>query len=733
MNGNRIRIYGLQLPHPSHRTSNVPLSLGYLASYLHGSDLAGEVQLQIAPSHINDYMGDAKLLEHLEQKKPDILAFSVYPWNLERTLYIAGKAKAFSRGKLRTIFGGPEIHPHNPMLAAYAGADYLVTGEGEIPFYEIVRQSLKSTGQTNGIKSSAFWDGGEYCWNHEVDSPLDLAQLPSPYLQGILSMKERMAINIFSYRGCHFNCSYCQWRTTSGVRMFARDQVLGELSLALSSRPPVIYLSDAAINLSPAFDEICCCLAEARPYHKSVRCFVHLSSLTNDQVRLLHESGIQGVEVGLQSIDQKVNQGIHRHFEKEKFEYGISLLKKHGVRCLVDIIIGLPYADKQSIQGTIDYVRNLDLDFSLYHLSVSSGCRLYREKDLHSMKLQPGPPYYVISTSCLTSDEMHDLYAKFSEYSADQDVCLDIAYPGNVLRFFDDAAAFDALEKPDPVAEAGITDWIVKLSQQQLPTLDGFLYWLGQSASKLSIWLLIDRLTVSGVLFVEELMTCLTSVEHSAVVNIFIQTEEFEPQVMGRLGQLNRRLGSWNAFLTNRDHFVADHCGDVLRNDRGRICLITTKTALARSGCRSLPIPALKLVSFRGEESIDEISSDDQPWSGYCVNLPLGMETRSLLEVLSSLKERDASSRQIYFCHPVVHRLWLQKIRHIFADPMYRHILLFKDNKSRVFHYNDYDLALEAILNFDMAKQKTEKGHVEYFAEKVRERLQKREIKHVSS
>jgi len=721
-------IYGLQLPHPSYRFSNIPLSLGYLASYLQQSDLAGEAHMQIAPSQINDHLGDSKLLTHLGQIKPDMLALSVYPWNIERTLSLSRRVKELSDGRIKIVFGGPEIHSHNPLLTAFTGADYLVAGEGEIPFLEVVRQTLFDSGGKIAVKSAASWDGEKYCWNPDTDSPPDLTRLPSPYLQGNIPLEGKIAINLFSYRGCHFKCRYCNWRTTHRIRRFPLEQVLSELDFALSGKSSIIYISDAAINLSPHFSEICQFFQDARPFNKSIRCFVHLDSLTEEQACRLSSSGINGVEAGLQSIDQTVNQGIDRRFEKEKFEAGVALLRKYGIRCVIDIIIGLPYANRSSIVKTIDYARNLGLDCSIFHLSVPSGCLLYREKERYELEHQPRSPYYVVSTGSLKSDEIHELYADYLENSADQNNCLDIAYPGNALQLFDGTDPFERLETPLNIGNEGITDWIIWSPQNEQCGID-YRHWVQQSASKLSVWVVADRLNPFWLLFFDNLVACLNDIEKHTVVNIYLQIKEFDPRFGSDLERLNRQIGRWNTFLVNRDQFVASHCSN-MRNDKGHICIIAPKSAFVQDRPRALN--TLSLISLEDKESIHEIRLQDSPSCGYCIDIHPAVKKESLLEMLSMLKEKVSDPHRIYFCHPVIQRLWLQQVWRICVEPMYRKMLLFRAGRIRIFNYNDYDLALDAILEFDLARHKLDVSHIEHFAQSIQLRLKKKDMHHVS-
>ena len=76
------------------------------------------VQIDIMPESMASYLGDAALMEMILGAKPDILGFTIYCWNLARSLYFAEKLKA--RYRPRIIFGGSEITPDNRLMLSEA-------------------------------------------------------------------------------------------------------------------------------------------------------------------------------------------------------------------------------------------------------------------------------------------------------------------------------------------------------------------------------------------------------------------------------------------------------------------------------------------------------------------------------------------------------------------------------------------------------------------------------------
>lgn len=721
MKNSKKYIYALQLPHPSYHSSNIPLSLGYLAAYLRSSDLAADVEMQIAPAIINDHMGDSQLIKHLGDLKPDLLAFSVYPWNIERTISISKKLKEISNGAISTVFGGPEIYPENLILQRNAGADYLITGEGERSFTELARLALLENHDLSLLRSGAYLQGDRYLWNLESLPPVDLNYLPSPYLQNIIPLEGRTALNIFTYRGCMFKCKYCGWKSRQkNIRAFPLEQVLAELDFAFKHRHPTIYISDSALNLSPHFESICHFLEKQRPLKKAIRCFIHLISLTEEQASYLGRSGIKGVESGLQSISPEINKVINRRFNKDKFERGYGLLKKHGIDCLTDIIIGLPLADKQSIQDTINYVNHLQMDFSLFQLSVARSSELHSDKYRYRLKIQPSPPYYVLSTNKLTEKEINRIYRRYYLNSADLDICKDIEYPESALQLCDDPSDLASLSEPVSFPGVNITDWIIWTQNQGKFEID-YQYWIERSASKVSIWFVGDRFDDHWSLFFDNFIDYFEKHEPHTKLYIHFKIKHIDQGLIDTLLKIDAKIYRRENFLFQRDHFIGS-APKTLRNDCGHACLIADQRSL-ESIARPQQIKLISFISLHHIEDANKINFNDENVQGFCVSMPPGVGIDHILEQLHIIRGRAANPQRIYFCSPVMQRLWLQNVLGLTANPMDRNMLIFTPDQLRILHYTDHDIAWDAIMNYHLLKQHNVTDPLNYLKDLVHNRI----------
>ena len=83
------------------------------------------------------------LLNEIISKKPNLVGFSCYLWNIDCFYKIAASLKKKLPGA-KTLFGGPEIateYVKNSYFNKYE-IDYCVSGEGELTFLELLKHFM---------------------------------------------------------------------------------------------------------------------------------------------------------------------------------------------------------------------------------------------------------------------------------------------------------------------------------------------------------------------------------------------------------------------------------------------------------------------------------------------------------------------------------------------------------------------------------------------------------------
>jgi hypothetical protein len=95
-----LKVVLVQLPipplGPEVIRGNVPLAPGYLKQYgFRVGRLSAEVE--ILPPQLVDQAGDAALVRAIAERQADLIGFSCYVWNVERSLAIARRLRETSR------------------------------------------------------------------------------------------------------------------------------------------------------------------------------------------------------------------------------------------------------------------------------------------------------------------------------------------------------------------------------------------------------------------------------------------------------------------------------------------------------------------------------------------------------------------------------------------------------------------------------------------------------------
>jgi radical SAM superfamily enzyme YgiQ (UPF0313 family) len=386
----------LQLPIPEvhhlYTEGNIPLAAGYLKAAALKKGAADHHEIEIIPRDMANHAGDAAILKWILQEDTAIVGFTSYMWNIDRNTYLAGKIKE-QNPEVKIIFGGPEIDRQHPALKNNH-INAFVIGEGELAFADIIKD---------------FKNGKELERSYQSEAPVDLKEVPNPYLEKILVPFQDESMFLETMRGCPYLCKYCFYsKSFSRLRFFPGENLPELFALARDYNVPEIYLMDPSFNVTPGLKErlelIRRVNSTAIPIHTEIR----LESVTPEIARLMKEAGFHSVEAGLQSVNKKSLEAIGRQWNREKFIQGAKHLQEQGIDVKTGVILGLPYDNLQDFERTLDFVMDLNLaeSMEIYPLSLIPGTLLRDEAETLGITYMPHPPYWVLSTKYMGEKEI---------------------------------------------------------------------------------------------------------------------------------------------------------------------------------------------------------------------------------------------------------------------------------------------------------------------------------------
>lgn len=301
--------------------------------------------------------------------KPDLIGFSCYMWNVKAFQRLA----CIVRQKLshtKILWGGPEMTTDYIIEGKYNNfeADFLISGEGELTFRELLKNLDKGDPNLPKINGLSFRNGGNGSFTvNEKRAPFkSLSEIPSPYLNGYVDeevlARTNVEANLETQRGCSLRCSYCIYhKDMNRISYNIVERVLDEVVFVCNRGVKKLRFVDA--NFSSELDHAKAVMRglidrniEAKIMFELIPGFIdeELAQLLG-QFNALHDWNELTLGVGVQTINLEVLRRMRRGIRLEAFEKTFDLLERYGIYAKIDLIIGLPGEDIKSIERTLEY------------------------------------------------------------------------------------------------------------------------------------------------------------------------------------------------------------------------------------------------------------------------------------------------------------------------------------------------------------------------------------------
>lgn len=339
----------------------------------------------------------------------DIICFSCYIWNISKVMSLAANIKKVKKETV-IVLGGPEVsYDSKAFLEKHSFVDYMIRGEGEKTFTELLDFLVQGKGNINDIMGLSFIAGNEIIETGSREPISDLDELPFPY-NSFLPLKDKI-IYYETSRGCPFYCTYCLSSVERSVRYFSPERVKKDLDFFIEKEVPQVKFVDRTFNLKP--DR---CLEIMRYIQEKDNGITNFhfemnGDLLDDEMLTFLKSVRKGLfqfEIGVQSTCEESLDAVKRKMNFEKFKENVQRLVSYGnIHIHLDLIAGLPYESYETFKKSFNDVyalkpHNLQLGF----LKLLKGSPLRNDYLKHGYIFREEEPYEVLSNKYLSADEL---------------------------------------------------------------------------------------------------------------------------------------------------------------------------------------------------------------------------------------------------------------------------------------------------------------------------------------
>lgn len=369
-----------------------------------------------------------------EIENPTAMGFSCYVWNEEYNLAIANAVKEKYPDCI-IFFGGPNVNQQ--FLDDNDCIDSIILGEGEKVFHEILEtiyagEPLKPV--YHGVRIT------------------DLADLPSPYLEGVFDSiieanpEAFWQATIETNRGCPFSCTFCDWGslTMAKVKQFVMERIVGELKWIADNR--VTYLMCADANFGVFKDRDIEIAKVMRKEFDRSKWFekANLQYYKNSNRHVLDIAEIlgpyqKGLTVSVQSMHDDTLKAIKRdNMRINDIKSLMDMANERNIFTYSELILGMPLETTQTWRTGINELLEqgqhncIDVWFCQLLKNSEMNNALYREQyGIESVRVKD---YYLTYDEGDTVAEYIDIVNKTNTMTTDEIVDAFI-YSFMIIRF----------------------------------------------------------------------------------------------------------------------------------------------------------------------------------------------------------------------------------------------------------------------------------------------------------
>lgn len=346
------------------------LGLGYIASVLRNSGH----NVKIINAHFLG-LSIEELIEEIEPLEFDIVGIPVH---VETLFDLFRFTEWISKNKNANICIGGHWAGTEPekLLEILPKVDYVITGEGEYTFLELV-EAIEQKKDLHDVLGIAWRKDGSIVLNPRRPLIEDLDKLPYPardsievYNKPYWSYKKRTA-NMLASRGCYANCSFCSiksfYNASPGKKIRFRDPIklVDEIEYLVNNyRVNQIFFSDdnfrAPDKLVPDWSATFARELINRNLGVNFIILSRVNDIDKELYSLLKKAGLVGVAIGVESDVERMLETYRKKTSKEINRQAINILRELKIDPLISFMMFDPYSTLDELKENLDFFRDIN-------------------------------------------------------------------------------------------------------------------------------------------------------------------------------------------------------------------------------------------------------------------------------------------------------------------------------------------------------------------------------------
>ncbi len=349
------------------------------------------------------------VLDRIAEKKPRVIGINALTPTFHKSVDIA-RAIRQRFPDIIILVGGtkPTLTPMD-VLDQHSDFDFAIIGEGEATIIELLEhfkkhnynrdEILKSVSEVKPILGVVYRDinnnGVPVYTGKRPFINLDDLPLPARHLLPIekyiplpIQSKRLPVVHMMVSRGCPYNCSFCCTPFTWGrdVRFRSPSKVIEEIKYVMKEfgAREISFWDDTFTANKEWLTELC-----NRIYDEKLdiiwSCFGRVNNMTEELARTMKKGGCWEIFFGIESVNQESLNVIRKGLTPDMVRKAVKATKDAGIEVRGLFMLGLPKETPESAQKTIDFAKELDVDYAQFTVTTP-----HKGTDMYAVAKQYG-------------------------------------------------------------------------------------------------------------------------------------------------------------------------------------------------------------------------------------------------------------------------------------------------------------------------------------------------------
>lgn len=328
---------------PEFQSITHPLGLMYVGAALKAAGHSPRIH-----DCVRDRRNFPELRGILKEWRPDVVGLSFIVSEVEEASFVLSAVRSLIPD-VPVVFGGPGPSANPGDMLTFMGADYVVQGEGERVFPELVdavaagRSPSWIVENVSGV--AAMRDGTPAGHPAPLLSEEELNRLPFPAWDlidhrlyasttSMATVGRRPYMSVITSRGCPFHCIYCHQTVGKQFRKRSPESVLAEMDeIQARYRISEFEIIDDCFNLD--HERMCLIFDGIRKRAGKVRLHfpngVRADRFENGDMRLFKQAGTVSACFAIETATPRLQKLIRKNLDLDSAMRTIDAAVKEGV------------------------------------------------------------------------------------------------------------------------------------------------------------------------------------------------------------------------------------------------------------------------------------------------------------------------------------------------------------------------------------------------------------------